>query len=992
MANTIKYSTGSESLALKKGNWWIGTGDVGKGPTSTTGYYNGITPPSGGYTIYLNKATGGPSIYTCANDTELVGLTNSIAGTTYTTLDECLTYFAGQEDKICFNRDYESIVTDGLVVNLDAGFISSYPRNGNTWYDLSTSQLNASLLNSPDFLTSNGGSISFDGIDSEAIISGSGVLNFGKDDIFTLETWVKPIQNPLSGNTAGILCKSHAVGIDYYFSGDGNNRFRAGFRNATNGQNSFNSNTVITPGKWYHVVFTYTPGDVDGMKLYIDGVLDATSSNVDIAEFANGALNFEIGTNAVLGGTSTRMSTSVGATRIYNRDLSALEVYVNYNAFKDRLNKEAFKVDAADPNSYPGSGTTVTSVGSETFTSTLESGASYSSDNGGVFVFDGTDDIARSTINNFDLSNTSFTIDCWFKVDQELPAPSTWGFVGGGFNNTGMAWGLELQRYNNGNKAIRMDIFGSGHVQFMSSDFNEQEWNHYAATFEAPAEGVEEGEMKIFLNGSLFGSPGTSIPIANNEMPLEWGSIINSDNIPNGQRAFYSDGRFGPIRIWKDFLTEDEILYQYNSEKDRFAEDVVFSYKINGNSAGVGSNTGLDTDGEYDFVIDWGDGTTSNTITSASQVNTDARHTYSTSGEYTIQFIGVCKGKKNLYNPSAITEIISYGEVENYQFGFSGLNNMTSSASDVPILWDDNGVGADMINFYNNCRLFDQDLSSLDTSAVTRMRSAFYNARVFNNGGSNGINNWDVSNVTDMNSVFNTAYRFNQPIGNWDVSNVTNMYRMFQYAIDFNQDIGGWDVSNVTNMYQMFNRADSFNQDIGGWNVSNVTSMSGMFERAYAFNQDLNSWNVSSVTDMSNMFKEVRVFDGNITSWDVSSATTLYRMFWDCRFAFNQDISGWNVSNVTNMSGMFRDAKVFDQNLGSWNIGNVTNMSGMFDGATLSTANYDATLIGWAGQTPPSNITFSGGNSQYTLGGAGEAARNTLINTYGWTITDGGGV
>ena len=63
MSNPIKYSTGVETLALKSGNFYIGTGDVGKGPTNTTGYYNGITPPSGDYTIYLNKASQGPSIY-----------------------------------------------------------------------------------------------------------------------------------------------------------------------------------------------------------------------------------------------------------------------------------------------------------------------------------------------------------------------------------------------------------------------------------------------------------------------------------------------------------------------------------------------------------------------------------------------------------------------------------------------------------------------------------------------------------------------------------------------------------------------------------------------------------------------------------------------------------------------------------------------------------------------------------------------------------------
>ena len=58
----------------------------------------------------------------------------------------------------------------------------------------------------------------------------------------------------------------------------------------------------------------------------------------------------------------------------------------------------------------------------------------------------------------------------------------------------------------------------------------------------------------------------------------------------------------------------------------------------------------------------------------------------------------------------------------------------------------------------------------------------------------------------------------------------------------------------------------------------------------------------------------------------------------------------------------------------------------------MSTANYDATLISWAAQTLQNNVTFDFGSAQYTLGGAAEAARNTLINTYGWTITDGGGI
>ena len=139
MPNAIKYSTSAQTLALKKGNFFIGTGDVPKGPTSTTDYWNGITPPGGGYTVYLNKASNGPSIYTCVNDSELITLTNKIAGASYTTAAQCLSYYLTQSDKMCLNRDYESISTNGLVLDLDAGFSCSYPRNGTSWLDMSSS-------------------------------------------------------------------------------------------------------------------------------------------------------------------------------------------------------------------------------------------------------------------------------------------------------------------------------------------------------------------------------------------------------------------------------------------------------------------------------------------------------------------------------------------------------------------------------------------------------------------------------------------------------------------------------------------------------------------------------------------------------------------------------------------------------------------------------------------------------------------------------------
>lgn len=188
LPTAIKYSTSAQTLALKKGNYWIGTGDVGKGPTSTTDYWNGITPPSGGYIIYLNKASGGPSIYTAANDSQLISLSNTIAGQTFATAAAALAWFSTQTDKMVFNRDYEAILTGALSLNLDAGFTPSYPRTGTTWYDTSAGVLNGTLTNGPTYDSADGGSIQFDGTNDYVTLGNQSSLGF-TDGVFTAEAW-----------------------------------------------------------------------------------------------------------------------------------------------------------------------------------------------------------------------------------------------------------------------------------------------------------------------------------------------------------------------------------------------------------------------------------------------------------------------------------------------------------------------------------------------------------------------------------------------------------------------------------------------------------------------------------------------------------------------------------------------------------------------------------------------------------------------------------
>jgi surface protein len=258
----------------------------------------------------------------------------------------------------------------------------------------------------------------------------------------------------------------------------------------------------------------------------------------------------------------------------------------------------------------------------------------------------------------------------------------------------------------------------------------------------------------------------------------------------------------------------------------------------------------LESSGTYDFVVNWGDGT-SYMITNWNQPA--VTHTYATSGVYMIKITGTIVGWR-FYNGGdrlKILEIqqwgcLQLGNLENY---FEGCENLVLTATD-----------------------------NLNLTGTTSLYRTFYGCSSL--GSSGNMNGWDVSSVTNMRWMFHGASSFNQPIGNWDVESVTHMEYMFNSATSFNQPLGGWDVSSVTHMEYMFSSATSFNQPLGNWVVSSVTNMSWMFHGASSFNRPIGNWDVASVTHMENMF---------------NSATS-----------FNQPLGGWDVSSVINMNWMFQ--------------------------------------------------------------------------------------
>ena len=336
MPNVIKYSVGATpSGSLRKGNMLIGNNTADYGLT----FFNGIDPPSGGYTIYLNKASGGPSIYCPANNTQLIGITNQIAGANYTTAAQCLNYFATQTDKLCVNFNYEGIVTNGLVLNLDAGFDPSYPTTGSTWYDLSGNTSNGTLVNGPTFNSANSGSIVFDGVNDYGTLPSNlfGVANGSNISTLTIDVWVNwnsfPINNidefiswwNVGSSTVGFF------GVSCISNGGGTNtnpsiRFGDGWQNTGV---KFTSSTDTN--KWWNLTAVKTSNNA---FIYRNGNLEATKGSSMSFTVDKAAA---IGCHDGAGGRIEFFNGKMAILRTYNTALSSQEILQNYNAQKARF-------------------------------------------------------------------------------------------------------------------------------------------------------------------------------------------------------------------------------------------------------------------------------------------------------------------------------------------------------------------------------------------------------------------------------------------------------------------------------------------------------------------------------------------------------------------------------------------------------------------------------------------------------------------------------
>ena len=217
------------------------------------------------------------------------------------------------------------IVTNGLVLCLDAANTKSYVSGSTIWNDISKGGNTGTLTNGPTFSSANGGSIVFDGTNDYINCGNSTSLSITSN--IALSTWINSTTLFSAQNFPPFIIKG--INISYMLYGNSSTnqvRLRIGDNMAAN---VIDAVSTIAINSWYNIVGTY---DGTNMRIYINGTLDNTKSRTGTIPV--GSDSVYIGYNPV--GEALVYNGRIAQTQIYNRALSATEIKQNYNATKGR--------------------------------------------------------------------------------------------------------------------------------------------------------------------------------------------------------------------------------------------------------------------------------------------------------------------------------------------------------------------------------------------------------------------------------------------------------------------------------------------------------------------------------------------------------------------------------------------------------------------------------------------------------------------------------
>lgn len=230
---------------------------------------------------------------------------------------------------------FGKIVTNGLVLALDAADRNSYVSGSTTWFDVAGSN-NGTLTNGPTFNSGSGGSIVFDGVDDYMIstaVNGTGIMNptlYG--ETIAVNIWFKSTSTQASQyviNSGGYTGTVTGICLVVNDGGVSGNEFVT-IVTATK-RYQINSLNFVSVNEWVNICFT-----TDGINMYVykNGSLLSTVGSSSISGSSN---NQGLQLSGPNGQTRFLFVGNIASTQIYNRALSADEVQQNYNAQKGRF-------------------------------------------------------------------------------------------------------------------------------------------------------------------------------------------------------------------------------------------------------------------------------------------------------------------------------------------------------------------------------------------------------------------------------------------------------------------------------------------------------------------------------------------------------------------------------------------------------------------------------------------------------------------------------
>jgi hypothetical protein len=225
------------------------------------------------------------------------------------------------------------IVTDGLVLYLDAANQYSYVSGSTSWNDISRGGNNGTLINGPTYNSANGGSILCDGVNDYIDCGNSSTVTQSGNNKLTIDIWVKIVASNKEA-LVGAANQSTFRGWGLQWIGD-----VLYFILRTGNAAQYNYASIMYQNNFFNFIGVYDGTEITSInkgKIYVNGVNQIVTNGGGAlpTSLDSNLPNFLIGNIINYGGYSNAY---FGTIKIYNRALSSTEVLQNYNATKTRF-------------------------------------------------------------------------------------------------------------------------------------------------------------------------------------------------------------------------------------------------------------------------------------------------------------------------------------------------------------------------------------------------------------------------------------------------------------------------------------------------------------------------------------------------------------------------------------------------------------------------------------------------------------------------------